>query len=146
LRANKPWFVPQALAGPAAFLAARISIDAARQGIPRSHARVLEVGVLYTAIAGMLNLLAVIDDLSATADIRIELIGDPAEAERLVLSRDRFPFLNAIRRQPSGHQLGSSHITTQNFVDRLTLCPDARNFLWRSSAGPSPPLSVRALP
>jgi len=59
--ANKPWFVPQALAGPAAFFAARISIDAARQGVPRSHARVLEVGVLYTAIAGMLNLLAVID-------------------------------------------------------------------------------------
>jgi hypothetical protein len=59
--ANKPWFVPQALAGPAAFLSAKFSIDAARQGVARSHARVLEIGVLYTAIAGMLNLLAVID-------------------------------------------------------------------------------------
>lgn len=59
--ANKPWFIPQSLAGPVTFVSARLSIATARDGVARSHARVLEIGTLYTAIAGMLNLLAIID-------------------------------------------------------------------------------------
>jgi len=59
--ANKPWFVPQMLAGPITLISAKLSIAAASQSVPRSHARLLEIGTLYTAIAGMLNLLAIID-------------------------------------------------------------------------------------
>jgi hypothetical protein len=59
--ANKPWFVPQVLAGPITLISARLSLMAASEGVPRSHARLLEIGTLYTAIAGMLNLLAIID-------------------------------------------------------------------------------------
>jgi hypothetical protein len=29
--------------------------------VPKSHARLAEIGTLYTAVAGMLNLLAIID-------------------------------------------------------------------------------------
>ena len=36
---NKPWFVPQVLAGPVTLVSARLSLTAARQGVPRSHAR-----------------------------------------------------------------------------------------------------------
>ena len=67
--ANKPWFVGQILAGPICVAAGRVSIavshpataTAGSSMIPRSHARIFEIGTLYTAVAGMLNLLAVID-------------------------------------------------------------------------------------
>ena len=69
--ANKPWFVGQILAGPICLAAARVSTTAAHTpivtphgsepGLPRSHARIGEIGTLYTAVAGMLNLLAIID-------------------------------------------------------------------------------------
>ena len=59
---QKPWFIGQVLAGPVALasnvVAARWGGDA---GSPFSHARVYEIGVLYTAVAGMLNLMAIID-------------------------------------------------------------------------------------
>ena len=67
----KPWAIPQALNGPLAGLGAWWSVWAARDpdgddgdreppGVV-SHGRVNEIGVLYTAVAGMLNLLAMID-------------------------------------------------------------------------------------
>ena len=86
--ADKPWFVGQVLAGPVCLIAAHWSIDVshpppvvttasdvrseaiaadeeqsgqASRPVPQSHARIFEVGTLYTAIAGMLNLLAIID-------------------------------------------------------------------------------------
>jgi hypothetical protein len=67
--ANKPWFVGQILSGPICLLAAYVSLDASHpispggavSAIPRSHARIAEIGTLYTAVAGMLNLLAIID-------------------------------------------------------------------------------------
>ncbi len=67
----KPWFIAQALAGPVALGAGAWSVwaatdpdgpdgDAQAPGAT-SHGRVNEIGVLYTAVAGMLNLLAIID-------------------------------------------------------------------------------------
>jgi hypothetical protein len=67
---NKPWSICQVLTGPLGFLGGAGSVWASR---PReandpdsapgvlSHARINEIGVLYTAVAGMLNLLAIID-------------------------------------------------------------------------------------
>jgi len=63
----KPWCIPQALNGPLALAAAAWSVWASDDSGGRdppgalSHARVNEIGVLYTAVAGMLNLLAIID-------------------------------------------------------------------------------------
>lgn len=66
---EKPWFVGQVLAGSICIVAAKISIDVAKPVTsgsvvsiaPTSHARSWEIGTLYTAVAGMLNLMAIID-------------------------------------------------------------------------------------
>ena len=66
---NKPWFVPQVLTGPVAVIAARYSVlwsaPSTSGGlfpqVPRTHGRLAEIGTLYTAVAGMLNLLTIID-------------------------------------------------------------------------------------
>jgi hypothetical protein len=61
---QKPWFIGQAMAGPIGLAAAYASQAAAASPELRdvvSHARVWEIGTLYTAVAGMLNLLAIID-------------------------------------------------------------------------------------
>lgn len=55
---QKPWFVGQILAGPMTLIASSIGQD---QKYFASHSRVNEIGTLYTAVAGMLNLLAIID-------------------------------------------------------------------------------------
>ncbi len=55
---QKPWFIGQILAGPISIASAYIAHNA---NIPLSHGRANEIGTLYTAIAGMLNLLAIID-------------------------------------------------------------------------------------
>lgn len=55
---QKPWFVGQILAGPMTIIASSIGHDDAYFA---SHSRVNEIGTLYTAVAGMLNLLAIID-------------------------------------------------------------------------------------
>ena len=91
----KPWSIAQVMAGPISLLADAGAIVASRhadaQAIPsdeagdspisqadaypagaRSHARVNEIGVLYTAIAGMLNLLAIIDAAHRSADRKTE--------------------------------------------------------------------------
>jgi len=73
---QKPWFVGQILAGPVALVFSEASILAAHpadgapgiEGIPQSHARSWEIGTLYTAVAGMLNLLAVIDSAHRAAE------------------------------------------------------------------------------
>ena len=65
---NKPWSIAQVMTGPLGIVGGAGSVWASERiestGLPRgarSHARVNEIGVLYTAIAGMLNLLAIID-------------------------------------------------------------------------------------
>jgi len=67
----KPWFIGQVLAGPVtlgcSYMANNwgtyIDPGTLRQmtGVALSHSRVNEIGVLYTAVAGMLNLMAIID-------------------------------------------------------------------------------------
>jgi hypothetical protein len=62
--ANKPWFIGQVLAGPLCLGSAALSVEAAQASIDRAHAPLEAVGTLYTAVAGMLNLLVIIDSSS----------------------------------------------------------------------------------
>ena len=58
----RPWFIGQVLAGPVGVGAAFLS-DKAAEAYPgiEAKARLAEIGTLYTAVAGMLNLLTIID-------------------------------------------------------------------------------------
>ncbi len=67
---DKPWYVGQILCGPLTLAASALSVDLAKptvnapvpqEGVAMSHSRSWEIGALYTAVAGMLNLLAIID-------------------------------------------------------------------------------------
>jgi hypothetical protein len=65
---SKPWSIAQIMVGPLDLLCDWWSIKVAPPNVAegatagvRSHSRVNELGVLYTAVAGMLNLLAIID-------------------------------------------------------------------------------------
>ena len=72
---DKPWYVGQILCGPLTLAASAISVSAAhptanapmQEGWPASHSRSWEIGALYTAVAGMLNLLVIIDSTSRAA-------------------------------------------------------------------------------
>ncbi len=57
---SKPWSIAQIMTGPVAIAAGAISVREASDASD-SHSRVNEIAVLYTAVAGMLNLLAIID-------------------------------------------------------------------------------------
>jgi hypothetical protein len=67
----KPWTIAQIMMGPIDILCDWWSVSLAQpvdpnnqnseRISPRSHSRVNELGILYTAVAGMLNLLAIID-------------------------------------------------------------------------------------
>jgi hypothetical protein len=70
---NKPWYVCQVLNGPICLIASGASLSAAASGVPTSHARLYEIGTLYTAVAGLLNLLAVIDCAHRAARAEEEL-------------------------------------------------------------------------
>jgi len=61
---QRPWFLGQVLTGPIGIASAYASDQAAKN--PQymniqSKSRIAEIGTLYTAVAGMLNLLAIID-------------------------------------------------------------------------------------
>jgi hypothetical protein len=59
---DKPWSILQMLNGPMFLVSSVGSVVAASTGAgTASHARVNEIGTLYTAVAGLLNLLAMID-------------------------------------------------------------------------------------
>lgn len=65
---NKPWSICQVMAGPMAIGSGAWSVWASRPPDEKtpapgalSHSRVNEIAVLYTAVAGMLNLLSMID-------------------------------------------------------------------------------------
>lgn len=70
----KPWSIAQIITGPVGIIAGVGAVAASRRGeddLPigaRSHSRLNEIGVLYTAIAGMLNLLAIIDSHSRASE------------------------------------------------------------------------------
>jgi hypothetical protein len=57
---QKPWFLGQVMTGPIGLVCAWIGQGVA-DDYPAAKARLGEIGTLYTAIAGMLNLLAIID-------------------------------------------------------------------------------------
>ena len=61
---QKPWFLGQALTGPMGLASAYASnkvAESPRYRNVQTKARLAEIGTLYTAVAGMLNLLAIID-------------------------------------------------------------------------------------
>lgn len=57
---NKPWYIAQIFSGPMCLIAGYESIEVSRE-IPQATARIFDIGTLYTAVAGMLNLLVLID-------------------------------------------------------------------------------------
>ena len=57
---QKPWFLGQVMTGPIGLISAWIGQGVA-DDYPAAKARLGEIGTLYTAVAGMLNLLAIID-------------------------------------------------------------------------------------
>ncbi len=66
--ANKPWSITQVLTGPLGLFGFFASAWASRPSGPAMsapgvgvHSHVNEIAVLYTAVAGMLNLLAILD-------------------------------------------------------------------------------------
>jgi hypothetical protein len=68
---TKPWFIGQALAGPVGIATAYASdqlAHSAAYGKVEAKARLAEIGTLYTAVAGMLNLLTIIDAAHRAAD------------------------------------------------------------------------------
>ena len=61
---SRPWFIGQVLIGPVGIGSAYISdqlASSATYGKIEAKARLAEIGTLYTAVAGMLNLLTIID-------------------------------------------------------------------------------------
>jgi len=61
---QRPWFIGQVLNGPIGLAAAYVSDQLAESPNYKNieaKARLAEIGTLYTAIAGMLNLLTIID-------------------------------------------------------------------------------------
>jgi hypothetical protein len=68
---QKPWSIAQVMAGPLGIASGAASLWAAGPDGPtghargvRTHARIPEIAILYTAVAGMLNLLAILDSTS----------------------------------------------------------------------------------
>jgi hypothetical protein len=59
--ANKPWFAAQVLAGPVSLASAYLSNHFAQQNAAKGHAPLDNIGTLYAAVAGMLNLFVIID-------------------------------------------------------------------------------------
>lgn len=61
---TRPWFLGQVLTGPLGIGSAYASDQLARSaayGAIEAKSRLAEIGTLYTAVAGMLNLLTIID-------------------------------------------------------------------------------------
>jgi 4-amino-4-deoxy-L-arabinose transferase-like glycosyltransferase len=73
---DRPWFIGQVLIGPASVAAAITAshLDDSQTATSRSS----EIGMLYTAIAGMLNLLAIIDSTHKSVINLVEAEGKTA--------------------------------------------------------------------
>src|SRR4051812_24650042 len=68
---TRPWFIGQALCGPMGIGAAYVSDQLAHSptyGKIEAKARLAEIGTLYTAVTGMLNLLTIIDAAHRAAE------------------------------------------------------------------------------
>lgn len=57
---DKPWYIPQVLAGPVAIGTSVWSVKVS-DTVGKSTGRLWDIGTLYTAVAGMLNLLTILD-------------------------------------------------------------------------------------
>lgn len=66
---DKPWYIPQILAGPLTVGASVWSVNVS-DSYPKATARLWDIGTLYTAVAGMLNLLVIIDSAHRAARLR----------------------------------------------------------------------------
>ena len=66
---GKPWFIGQVLNGPLGIGAAIASDQLAQSSYKNveAKARLAEIGTLYTAVAGMLNLLTILDAFARAA-------------------------------------------------------------------------------
>lgn len=62
------WFLGQMLTGPICGVTGYISTQAAQAGVERSYGRLYDIGSLYTAVAGMLNLLVIVDCVLRATD------------------------------------------------------------------------------
>ena len=75
----KPWFIGQVLTGPVGIASAWASDELAQSrqyGAIEAKARLAEIGTLYTAVAGMLNLLTIIDSAHRAG---LGQFGEPAD-------------------------------------------------------------------
>ncbi len=64
---NRPWYMAQVLTGPMNIVASYFSISMTPE-IRQSTARIFDIGTLYTAVAGMLNLLVILDSVGRAAE------------------------------------------------------------------------------
>ena len=55
------WFLGQMLTGLMCAVTGYIANELARSGLDRSYGRLADIGALYTAVAGMLNLMIIVD-------------------------------------------------------------------------------------
>jgi hypothetical protein len=90
---NKLWSVPQALTGPIAIVAAAASVHAAQPNPDQpdpakahhqlgalTHSRINEIGALYLSVAGLLNLMAIIDSAWRASNLAEARAGEQAAA------------------------------------------------------------------
>ena len=68
---DKPWYIPQVLAGPVAVAASVASVRASGT-YDKTVGRLWDIGTLYTAVAGMLNLLVILDAAHRAGRLRDE--------------------------------------------------------------------------
>ena len=61
-------FLGQVLNGPLCGVAGYLSNVAARHNVEKSYSRLADIGALYTAISGMLNLMIIVDAASRAAE------------------------------------------------------------------------------
>lgn len=66
---DKPWYIPQIMAGPITIGSSVWSVKVSPT-YSKATARLFDIGTLYTAVAGMLNLLVIIDSAYRGAKLR----------------------------------------------------------------------------
>lgn len=69
---DKPWFIPQVCTGPVALAAGAWSVKVS-PSYRQATGRLWDIGTLYTAVAGILNLLALLDAAARAARHRAEV-------------------------------------------------------------------------
>lgn len=70
---TKSWYAGQILVGPVTLVSSVGSVKAAEAGYPQGTAHLREIATLYCAVAGMLNLVVLIDAAHRTTAAKSEL-------------------------------------------------------------------------